>query len=151
MSRLNSKEERNKVGKSIRPSYACCSEQFPWISLRHMTKNKRYSLEFFSHPSERADTLEKLYQKFEELSATPWNEWMAQPKTRGMETINYEQLNFSPAPSLNIMKDEKFMSFDSIHIKGREKGGSLDIKGLHAQCCILLGMTLTSRPINTNA
>lgn len=121
MSYLKTKEENNKIGKSIKPSQMCCSEQYPWISLRYITKNKRHSLEFFSHSSERIKTLEKLYEKFEELSSIPWSSWMAKQKERGMETIYYEQLNFSPNPDLKITKEEKIyiLRFDTYQGTGK--------------------------------
>ncbi len=129
MSHLKQTEElENKIGKSIKSSPGCCSEQYPWISLRYMTSNKKYSIEFFSHQNEKNKTLEKLYKKFEELSSVSWRLWMEEPKARGMETIYYHQLNFSPNSDLEITKDEKIYVFRFDTYQGTGKGRIIGYK-----------------------
>lgn len=130
MSKIHKPQQNNKINKAINENRGCVSEQFPWFSFRFMTANSHYSFDNFNgkDKNETEKTLSGLYRKLEELSKKPWVYWMQQPKRIGLETINYEQLNFSPGADADISKDTTMYVFRFDTYRGTNAGRIIGYK-----------------------
>lgn len=75
----------------------CASDQYPHISMRYVTTNKRHSLEYLDSlsPSDRAMTANGILREFERLTKTRWMDLINQNKGHGGETILLRQIKFS--------------------------------------------------------
>lgn len=135
---IRDKSSAPKIKKpSANLSQGCISEQHPWFSFRYMTTNKHYCLSYLDKLQlyEREKTLSGLFSKLEELSQKPWVFWTQKPRTYGLETIEFEQLNFSPGNSAPVTKDSKVYVFRFDTYQGSEKGRIIGFK--NSPCAVL--------------
>lgn len=127
-SKLKPKIQSNKITGKSNENQGCSSDQHPWFSFRYMTKNKDFSLDFFADGREKEITLSCLFARLEELSKRPWVYWMQQPKYTGLETMRYEQLNFSASEDSNLSKDTTIYIFRFDTYQGARKGRIIGFK-----------------------
>lgn len=128
MRKLREKEQRNKIGKQPVQNHGCISEQYLWFSFRDVTKNDRYDLSGLKPGTEREQTIIGLHQKMRELSGEMWLHWMQMPKTIGLETLTYGELNFSAANTARLSKDTTVYVFRFDTYKGRSNGRLIGYK-----------------------
>lgn len=133
--KIISKTQNNKVSTKPLEVQGCCSEQYPWFSLRYMTKNDRYSLEGLNPGKDRENTLANFYARLVELSTQPWMNLVLQPKKNGLETITYDQLRFEADPQTNLTKDTTIYIFRFDTSIGTGKGRIIGFK--KSPCAVL--------------
>ena len=126
-----SREFRQKAQKpkiQLQP-VLCSSEQFPHISFRYLTSNKRHSLEYLQKCSvaDRAKTMEGLLRRLEEITKSSWTKLGALPKENGgYETISARQLRFSGTDANK--EDNKVWVFRFDTWQGHDKGRIIGFK-----------------------
>ena len=111
MSKLRNPGKDNKLKISKNNESNCCSDQYLCFSFRYMTKNSNYSLENIKDKSQRDSIMTGLHTKLCELSQKSWQYLIQQPKSSGLETINYDQIRFSPSIGSNLTKESKLYVF----------------------------------------
>lgn len=129
-----SKIKRNKSTPQIKHptilSQQHCPEH-PSFSFVYLTKNKNYNFEFFSKQKrDRQEAQSKLTERIIQISQEPWDFWYAQSKDVGIETIPFDQINFSPN-GLEMTPDEKVIVFRFASAKCRIIG----VKGKLCSSC----------------
>lgn len=134
MGKLKAKVQSNKIDGKSNANQGCSSDQHPWFSLRYMTTNKNHSLAFLGNGSDRETTLSCLFSRLEELSGKSWLYWTQQPKQTGLETIHYDQLNFSSSEDANLTKDTTIYVFRFDTYQGNGKGRIIGFKS--APCSV---------------
>lgn len=140
MSKLYSPKATNKIqnGKEL-DSQKCSSNQYPWFSFRYMTTNSNYTIYGLNNGKESNETLHGLHDKLNELSMQTWAYWLSKPKASGIETIKFEQLNFSP--NSMMFKECHFDKNSSVYVvrfdtyQGKNKGRIIGIKD--SPCSVL--------------
>ena len=117
-------------GTPAKGSRGCSSDQHPWFSFRYMTTNKEHSLEFLDtlDVRERECTFKGLLIRLDELSHQPWLQWMSMPKRAGLETIQADELTFSPAQGAPVTKDMKLYVFRFDTYQGSGQGRIIGFK-----------------------
>lgn len=135
MSKLRERVQQNKISKKLTADTKCSSAQYPWLSFQSVTKNSRYNLENLKQGKEREVTLDGLYHKLYELSCNNWLYWMQKPKTVGLETIEYGDINFAASDNVTLSKDTKLYVFRFDTYKGKNAGRILGYK--NAPCSVL--------------
>ena len=123
-------------GKQENENQGCSSDQHPWFSFRYMTANKNHSLEFLESLDlrERECTLKGLLIRLDELSHQPWLHWMSMPRRAGLETIQADELTFSPAQGAPVTKDMKLYVFRFDTYQGSGQGRIIGFKS--APCSV---------------
>lgn len=85
--------------------------EYPAFSFTHITKNNAFNMSHFTSGSRDMERcMSKLYEKLEKLSVHRWRDLLGLNKRAGIEFIPMHKLNFEPADSLIVSKDEKFIS-----------------------------------------
>ncbi len=138
--KIRSHSSVTKIGqKQADYNQGCSSDQHPWFSFRYITPNRQHSLDFLNAGSDREQTLVNLYARLEELSHQPWKHWMQQPKQTGLETISYDQLNFSPSSDASITKDTTIYVFRFNTYQGNGKGRIIGFKSTPCSVFHIIG------------
>lgn len=128
MANIRGKKQNNKIsGKPIQ-SQGCFSKQCPWFSFQSMTRNPRYNLSSLKSGTEREQTLDGLYRRLTELSSETWLYWMQKPRQTGLETMSYDEINFTAAPDSKLTKDTVLYVFRFDTYLGAGKGRIIGYK-----------------------
>lgn len=138
-SKLKPRSQANKITGKPNESQGCSSDQHPWFSFRYMTRNKHFSLEFFTDSHAKEITLSCLLARLEELSKQPWVYWMQQPKNTGLETMKYEELNFVASEDSNLSKDTTIYIFRFDTYQGARKGRIIGFKSTPCSVFHIIG------------
>ena len=131
---IKTKPQNNKTGNRIQQSQGCISEQHPWFSFRYMTTNKQFNIES-CNPGDLETTLKCLFSRLEELSKRPWVYWTQKPKANGLETMNYDELNFTANAEISLAKDTTIYLFRFDTYQGSGKGRIIGFKS--SPCSVL--------------
>ena len=126
-----SREFRQKAQKpkiQLQP-VLCSSEQFPHISFRYLTSNKRHSLEYLQKCSvaDRAKTMEGLLRRLEEITKSSWAKLGALPR----------QLRFSGTDANK--EDNKVWVFRFDTWQGHDKGRIIGFKDNPCSAFFVIG------------
>lgn len=106
---IKNNNKKNKVNsQKISSNTSNCSVN-PMFSFQYLTTNKKYNLEKLDK-NQKATFLADLSARLIEISQKPWIYWNNLPKDKGMETIPFKDINFSPN-GLELSKDEKIIVF----------------------------------------
>lgn len=118
------KQQHRKIVKDEipRPSKRCMDElDYPIFCFHHLTKNSKFNFSYFDNTNDKLRKAKKLLLRFEELSSNPWGEIIKQDKTKGFETIPYNQMRFTPH-DLTVSNDSKMHVF---RFGNRKDGGRI--------------------------
>jgi len=117
---ISNKPQKLKIQKSIAPSYP----NNPSFSFCYLTTNKKYNFESLDKGKQK-EWSAALVDRMIEISKEDWIYWFGLPKNKGIETIPYEKVNFSPN-EIGISDDEKVIVFRFNSQKGRIIGFKVD-------------------------
>ena len=128
MAVLKKSKQNPKVNKLIVQEQHRCPED-PSFSFIHLTKNKDYNFEYFSSKMRKNLEVKQadLTKKLIEISQQTWETWYNLRKEKGVETLNYNQIHFSPN-NLELSPDEKIIVF-------RFSSGSCRMLGIKGKVC----------------
>lgn len=102
--KVKRKATSNKI-KARENALPTFCDQFPAISYRYITTNKRYRID-----NKDGKLAYILHNRLIEIMQNDWKYWHTQNKKRGLETINYSEINFSPC-NYTLTGDEKIIVF----------------------------------------
>jgi hypothetical protein len=94
--------------------------EYPAISFRFFTSNKRYTLDYFKAPQrrERLDATARIYSRLAEISCKEWRHWLTLPKEQGGEMLPEHRMNFKPS-NADVRGDTKFIVFRTQTANGK--------------------------------
>lgn len=129
--RIKAPIQKNKISPKSADGN-CFSDQYPWFSFKALTRNSRYNLNTLSGRDAEL-TLKGLYNKLQDLSSKPWYHWMGLRKAAGLETMDYQNINFKA--NAELAKDTTLYVFGFDTYQGVGKGRIIGYKD--SPCSVL--------------
>ena len=99
--KISKEEDNNKV--SIKKDI-----DYPVFSFKHITTNKKYNINYFNKPRDKAKAYGALFYIMDVFQNRSWLESMNLDKKNGFETISYKELKFNPK-SFDLARDDKLL------------------------------------------
>lgn len=142
MARIRNKTKSIKIDGKPDANRGCCSDQYPWLSFRYLTRNSKYNLDGLPAGKDREIILCNLNRKLAEISGKPWLFWTQNRKSTGLENLTYGDLEFSADPESPISKDTTVFVFRFDTNNGTGRGRIIGFKNSPCAVFHIIGYDL---------
>lgn len=103
-------QQRKISAKSVISRGGHC-DQFPAISFRYLTTNKKYNFEYHKDQKELSEMMLSLSERIVELTTQSYSYWLGLNKYKGCEILDFWQFNSMKPKGIELSNDEKVYVF----------------------------------------